>query len=151
MDEAIEWSAERIDAITAWTLVQASHAVGRALYELFGEQQLTPVQFGVLAQLAVTPDLNGSELARRVLIRPQSMGEVISTLVDRGHLVRRNRGGRGRPVSLQLTEQGRTTLDRAGAALDAMHDSGGLGLAPVDLRTLNELLHTVTDALVVRE
>jgi len=44
---------------------------------------LTPTQFGVLAQLSIHPGLIQSELARRNLVRPQSVDELIRSLIDR--------------------------------------------------------------------
>lgn len=135
-----DWTPAALQSIPAWTLVRAYHAVGRELYRLFADVDLTPVQFGVLAQLTATPDLTSSQLARAVLIRPQSMAEVVSTLVDRGLLERRGPGGRGRPVPLTVTAAGTAVLGRAGTALLDLHSAEGLGLEAPDLVTLNALL-----------
>lgn len=138
-----EWTAETLRAIPAWTLVRAYHAVGRELFRLFADVDLTPVQFGVLAQLTATPEVTSSQLARAVLIRPQSMAEVVTTLVDRGLLERRGPGGRGRPVPLTVTAAGTRVLDRAGRALQGLNSAAGLGLDDGDLVLLNDLLQRV--------
>ncbi|TDU87898.1 DNA-binding MarR family transcriptional regulator [Kribbella voronezhensis] len=137
------WSEDELARLPAWTLVQAYHAVAQGFHALFSEHRLTPVQFGVLAQLAVSPGLTQAELARRVLIRPQSMGELIGSLVDRGLLVRGGPGGKGRPVPVSLTEQGRSALEQAGTAVRAFNDSAALGLTAKEGSQLNELLHKV--------
>ncbi|KAA0016500.1 MarR family winged helix-turn-helix transcriptional regulator [Antrihabitans cavernicola] len=137
----VEWSTDDLAALPAWTLVQAYHAVAQGFGEIFAEHRLTPVQFGVLAQLAATPGLTQSQLARRVLIRPQSMGELIGTLVERGLLERHGPGGRGRPVPVTLTDQGRRTLASAGDSVRAFNQPSALGMSADEAATLNALLH----------
>nr|WP_225954958.1 MarR family winged helix-turn-helix transcriptional regulator [Kibdelosporangium phytohabitans] len=107
---------------------------------------MTPVQFGVLAQLAATPELLQAELARSVLIRPQSMAAVITQLVDRGLLERRGTGGRGRPVPIRLTDEGRQLLGQASAAVRRYNEPATLGLESYEAGMLNALLHKVIDA-----
>ncbi|GAB3838575.1 MarR family winged helix-turn-helix transcriptional regulator [Kribbella italica] len=141
-----EWTADTLASLPAWTLVQAYHGVAQGFTELFSAQRMTPVQFGVLAQLAVSPGLTQAELARRVLIRPQSMGELTGTLVDRGLLMRHGPGGRGRAVPVTLTEEGSATLARVGAAVREFNDPASLGLDPEEARILNGLLHKLIAA-----
>ncbi|MFE9581528.1 MarR family winged helix-turn-helix transcriptional regulator [Nocardia sp. NPDC006044] len=140
MDERT-WTSDRLDSLPAWTLVRAYHAVAHGFTELFEQHGLTPVQFGVLAQLAAGPDLLQSELARRVLVRPQSMAAVITQLVQRGLLERRGEGGRGRPVPIRLTAAGRRTLELAGSSVLEFNDPARLGLEPYEAGMLNALLH----------
>nr|WP_238356629.1 MarR family winged helix-turn-helix transcriptional regulator [Kribbella italica] len=137
----MQWTADDLAGLPAWTLVQAYHSVAQGFHALFAEQRLTPVQFGVLAQLAVTPGLTQAELARRVLIRPQSMGELIGSLVERGLLLRQGPGGRGRPVPVTLTEQGQAVLEQAGSAVRAFNQPEALGMTAGEAHQLNELLH----------
>lgn len=140
------WDAERLASLPAWTLVQAYHVVAQGFGQLFAEHRLTAVQFGVLAQLAAEPGLTQSVLARRVLIRPQSMGELIATLVERGLLVRDGPGGRGRPVPVRMTEAGREVLRQVGMAVVAFNEPATLGLSAAEASMLNELLHKVIAA-----
>lgn len=136
-----EWTTEALAELPAWTVVQAYHALARELYDLFARHGLTPVQFGVLAQLAATPDLLAAELARRVLVRPQSMAAVITDLAERGLLERQGPGGRGRPVPVRLTDEGRTVLSAAGDAMRRFNEPAALGLEPYEAGMLNALLH----------
>ena len=144
MDEQ-PWTQDSLAALPAWTLVRAYHTIAHGLTGLFERHGLTPVQFGVLAQLSATPDLLQSELARRVLIRPQSMAAVITQLVDRGLLERLGEGGRGRPVPLRLTDGGDRLLRRAAADVHGFNQPASLGLADYEAGMLNALLHKVID------
>ncbi|ALG09575.1 MarR family winged helix-turn-helix transcriptional regulator [Kibdelosporangium phytohabitans] len=145
MEEDV-WTGDALGRVTAWTLVRAYHAVAHEFTKLFDEHGLTPVQFGVLAQLAATPELLQAELARSVLIRPQSMAAVITQLVDRGLLERRGTGGRGRPVPIRLTDEGRQLLGQASAAVRRYNEPATLGLESYEAGMLNALLHKVIDA-----
>ena len=138
-----EWSLEELAELPAWTLVRAYHAVAQGFNATFAEHRLTPVQFGVLAQLSAVEHLTQSEVARRVLIRPPSMGELTAILVDRGLLFRHGPGGRGRRVPLALTDNGRALLARASASVRAFNDPSALGLTAEEAVTLNALLHNL--------
>jgi hypothetical protein len=95
------------EVLPAWTLVQAYHVVARGFTAVFAEVGLTPVQFGVLAVVADTPGPTQAELARAVMVRPQSVGEIVEVLERRGLLRREGEGGRGRRRPLVLTDAGR--------------------------------------------
>ncbi|OLR93546.1 MarR family winged helix-turn-helix transcriptional regulator [Actinokineospora bangkokensis] len=138
-----EWSEQRLDGLPLWTLVRASHLVGQDFGQLFARHRLSPVQFGVLAQLAAAPGLTQTELARRVLVRPQSMAELIGGLVERGLLVREGPGGRGRPVPLGLTDDGLALLRAAERDVVEFNSPGALGLTAAEAGQLNALLHRV--------
>ncbi|HEX7308541.1 MarR family transcriptional regulator [Lentzea sp.] len=127
--------------LPAWVVVRAYHAVVRELYDLFAAHGLTPVQFGVLAQLTESPGLLQAELARRVLVRPQSMTAVINDLVGRGLLRREGLGGRGRPVPVLITDDGRTAFAAAAAAMREFNEPANLGLAGYEAGMLTALLH----------
>ncbi|GAB3890632.1 MarR family transcriptional regulator [Kibdelosporangium lantanae] len=139
------WTDEALASMPAWTLVRAYHAIAHGFTSLFEQHDLTPVQFGVLAQLSASPDLLQAELARRVLVRPQSMAAVITQMVDRGLLERTGAGGRGRRVPIRLTDQGRQVLASAGAAVREFNDPANLGLEPYEAGMLNALLHKLID------
>lgn len=127
----------------AWTLVQAHHVVARGFAAVFAGVGLTPTQFGVLANLADDEGLTQAELARRVLVRPQSMGELTGSLLVRG-LVRRNGpAGRGNRSAIAITDAGREVMAAALPGVRAFNSPESLGLTPTQLATLDELLHTV--------
>ncbi len=137
------WSVELVASMPAWTLVQAFHAMARGFTELFAELGLTPTQFGVLGQLALEPGLIQSELARRVLVRPQSVGAVITYLADRDLVHREPGGGRGRARIVTITDAGQDLLAKAIPRLVRFNSPETLGLRPGEAETLNTLLHKV--------
>src|SRR4051794_17471278 len=72
------WEGGSPDDYVGWTLIQASHALGRHFEAALTSLGLTPMQFGVLVQLSLRPNLGSAELARLVLVTPQSMGSCCS-------------------------------------------------------------------------
>jgi DNA-binding MarR family transcriptional regulator len=138
-----EWSAAAIAELPAWTLVQAYHVVARRFWVAFAEAGLGPTQFGVLATLAADPALGQAELARRTLVSPQSIGELIVTLEKRGLIERSAVVVRGRRRPVHLTEAGHAMLRRVAPAIRRINSPESLGLDAAEAAELNRLLHLV--------
>ncbi|TKK81156.1 winged helix-turn-helix transcriptional regulator [Herbidospora galbida] len=130
-----------------WELIQTSYLVTRGFAEVFGTVGLTPIQFGVLASLADGDDLSQAELARAIMVRPQSLGEVALTLIDRGLVERDGPGGRGRRAALRITPAGRALLDRVLPAVAAFNRPANIGLSDADAAELIRMLRAVRAAL----
>lgn len=130
-----------------WELIQTSHVVARRFAEVFAAAGLTPTQFGVLAALADEPDLSQADLARIVLVRPQSMHHLIATLLERGLVQRAGPGGRGRRTRVELTDTGRHALRTALPAVHALNAPTTIGLDPGAAAALTRHLRTVRAAL----
>ena len=126
-----------------WTLVQTAHLASRRFTEVFAAAGLTPAQFGVLACLADGDDLSKADVARAILLRPQSVARVIDALVADGLVVREGAGGRGRRAGLTLTTAGRAALDRARPGAYAASQPQLLGLTAEQAAQLVAHLDTV--------
>lgn len=140
------WTGSEPD-LPLWELIQTSYVVARGFGEVFGTVGLTPIQFGVLASLADGDDLSQAELARAVMVRPQSLGEVAMTLIERGLVERDGPGGRGRRAGLRITAAGRTVLDRVLPGVEAFNAPDAIGLSGTESAELIRMLRTVRDTL----
>jgi len=138
-----EWTDAAISALPAWTLVQAYHGVARRFWAVFSDANLGPTQFGVLACLAANPHLGQGELARRTLVTPQAIGELMVSLEERGLVERTANPGRGRSRLVRLTEAGRAALRRITPAIHRINAPESLGLSASEAAELNRLLHLV--------
>jgi DNA-binding MarR family transcriptional regulator len=143
------WSGGDPGAVTGWTLVRAHHQIARLFTETLAGAGLTPAQFGVLVQLAAEPGASQAEIARRVLVTPQSIGELLGSLERLGH-VTRTPGRPGRATVVALTEAGRAALDRATPLVRQLNSPRALGLTAEEDATLNSLLHKVLRATATR-
>ena len=91
--------------------------------------------------------LSNAQLARRALITPQSMLEVLASLEQRGLLARRPDAANARIMRAELTPSGRRLLARADAVIAALDDELLAAVAPEEreqargalLRVMGEL------------
>jgi DNA-binding MarR family transcriptional regulator len=112
-DRAVITAAD-IDAVVGWTVIRAARRAARLLALTLKDHELTPVEFGVLAQLAAARgELTQAEVARAVEVRPQSVAPVIDGLSARGLLRREGARGRGRSGRLVLSDSGAALLEAA--------------------------------------
>jgi len=140
------FSIDDLDRFVTWTLVRAARRVERMLVDLFAAHSLTPVQFGVLAHLGTGAEFTQSQLARAVLIRPQSMSTVIAEMAARGLLERDGSGGRGRPTPVRLTPAGSDVLTAILPSVRWANEPERLGLDARRAARLNQILHNVLDS-----
>ena len=79
---------------------------------------LTLPAYTALSVLRVQDGLSNAQLARRSLVTPQSMSEVLTLLVDLGYVRRRAEPGHGRIIRTELTKAGGRALERCDRAVD---------------------------------
>lgn len=133
--------------VVLWELVQTAHLAGRRFAEVFAQHGLSPAQYGVLASLADGDDLSQADLARAVLVRPQSMARLVSAMVDAGLVTREGIGGRGRRTGLALTPRGSAVLEVVRPAARAVSTPAAVGLSDDQAAVLLDLLRTVQDTI----
>lgn len=135
-----------------WELIQTSHVVARGFHRVFAEAGLSATQFGVLAELddresTGAPAPSQAELARVVMLRPQSVGELVGSMLERGLVRRDGPAGRGRRTGLELTDVGRDAVHRAYPLVRAYNEPAAIGLDEDRARELTRILRTVRDTL----
>ena len=135
------------ESLPAWHLMQTAHVVGLRFVEMFAAVDLTPTQFAILMHLDDDEGLTQAQLARRVLVRPQSMGILVTGLLARGLVGRDGPGGRGRRSGVTLTDAGREALQRAWPAVRALNTPTALGLTAAQAAMLDESLDNVRRAM----
>ena len=89
--------------------------VRRRIDEVVGAHGLSVNQYTTLSVLERRSGLSNAQLARRALVSPQSMNEVLLALEQRGLVRRRAHPDHGRILQARLTAKGRRLL----AACDA--------------------------------
>jgi DNA-binding MarR family transcriptional regulator len=81
---------------------------------------LTLPAYTALSVLRAQDGLSNARLARRSLVTPQSMSEVLSRLVEQGYVRRLAEPGHGRVIRIELTKAGSRVLERCDRAVDAV-------------------------------
>ena len=131
-------------------MVRVSYQVGRLdrilrrrLADTLEPYRLSVAEYTTLSVLRDRSGLSNAQLARRSLITPQAMNEVLARLEARRLVRRRPDPEHGRIRPAELTASGRRALDRADAAVDELERELLQGLSAADRRSLSNLLASV--------
>lgn len=141
-----ELTTEQLDAIVTWSVVRVSRFLGQRLAERLVAHGLNPVHFGVLAYLAITPEMTQADLARAVLVRPQSIAPLLDGLEERGLIHRTGDRARGRRNPVRITDDGRRALDAVWDTALSTNDLSDAGLTGQESAELNRLLLKIIGA-----
>ena len=117
--------------------------MARALHE----QGVTITQFAVLTALSEEPGLSNAELARRAFITPQSMNENLRELEQCGWVTRSRHPTHGRILQIELTEEGRATLQACDTTVTVIEQRMLAELDPGQRRQLASALRSCIAAL----
>lgn len=140
MTEHHELTAEELDRVLTWSVVRVARFAGQRLSERLAAHGLNPIHFGVLAYLAIAPEMTQADLARAVLVRPQSIAPLLDGLQDRGLIRRTGDRARGRRNPVQITDDGRQALDAVWDIALSTNDLSDAGLTNQESAELNRLL-----------
>lgn len=107
-------------ARTIYLIKRLEAAIRLMLEKELGDLDLTPAQYTTLSMLAANGETSSSDLARRVLVTPQSMSEMIKAL-DRKALIKRRESETNRKVlDIALSPAGRALLEKAEVRVDGL-------------------------------
>ena len=112
---------------------------------------VTSIQFTVLSVVAHRDGLSSAELSRRFYVTPQSMGQLLTTLEERGLLERKEDSGNRRILRITLTPAGRDVVEQGARLIARLEEAAFSSLGPKEIKTLRALLRTVVDDLRNRE
>lgn len=87
--------------------------------------------------------MSQAQIARQVLVTPQSLGEMLRGLEDRGLVRRADPLSRGRPARVALTDDGAALLETAAPLVAALNEPAALGLTEAEHHRLDALLKKV--------
>ena len=146
--------AGTIPPFVGYPLALVAHLLGQRMDRGLSALGVTATGFGVLFQLQHNPEVSSAELARRVLVTPQSAGPLLARLERDGLVVRDQIGGPGTPIISRITERGRQRLAEAMALVQEIDDDLSAGLAPAEraalVQQLWEMLGRLSPAAVAR-
>lgn len=140
MTEHRELTADELDGVLTWSVVRVARFAGQRLAERLAAHGLNPVHFGVLAYLVIAPEMTQADLARAVLVRPQSIAPLLDGLEERGLIRRTGDRTRGRRNPVQITDDGRQALDAVWDIALSTNDLTDAGLTAQESAELNRLL-----------
>ncbi|MCF8480322.1 MAG: MarR family transcriptional regulator [Rhodospirillum sp.] len=104
-------------------LIRRSHQISVGLFhEACGEMGLTPIQFALLSGIDARPGLDQIQLSRLVGVDRATIGNVISRLEGRGHILRTPDERDRRVKRLALTGSGEAALEAARPLVKEVQD-----------------------------
>lgn len=130
-----------------YLLVRIGQALSQRWTRDLAPHGLSARQHGVLGVLAAHPGISAGALARAAMITPQSMGELLTGLEERGLVLRHPPAGRGHPARLELTDAARVLLADVRPVVEAGNSPAALGLTAGEIGRLRELLVKVLTAV----
>jgi DNA-binding MarR family transcriptional regulator len=137
---ATEIIEDGADPTLLYLVGRIDRVVRRAIGAVLKAQGLSVNQYTTLSVLERRSGLSNAQLARRALVSPQSMNEVLLTLEDRGLVRRRAHPDHGRILQARLTAKGRSLLARCDAEVHEVEARMVSGLADEDRRALRRAL-----------
>ncbi len=105
-----------------YVIGRVHQGVRRELNVRLGEWDLSLPHFTTLSVLRRRPDLSNAQLARRSLVTPQSMIDIVSSLEQRGLVARTADPAHGRILRARLTPEGRRIVDAVAPAVAELED-----------------------------
>lgn len=146
MTDRVQLHQDDIDGILMWSLIRAARRAGQIVSDALRPHGLNPVQFGVLAQLAAAGMMTQAQLARAVLVRPQSMAPLLTEMEELGLITRSQMRERGRSNPVALTDAGAQRLREAWPSASNTNDLSRVGIDVDSSRAVNKrLLQVIHD------
>ncbi len=93
-----------------------THATRLRMDEALRDLNLSSFQYTILSVLEHNDGLSSAKLSQRFHVKPQTMGEMIALLVNKGLIIRRESDANRKVLCLSLTEAGVDAV-RAGDAI----------------------------------
>ncbi len=106
---------------------------------------VTYVQFALMRSISRASKMSAAELARRIGITPQSVGEVIAALLRKNYISRTEDDATRRILRLSLLPAGEAVLAKAEVMLDAIEAEWTKDIDPAALREAKAVLGHLID------
>ncbi|GGX07068.1 hypothetical protein GCM10007242_10530 [Pigmentiphaga litoralis] len=136
-----------LGASTTYLVSQVHFALRNRTEAALKKYAVTGIQYTVLSVLGHRDGLSSADLSRRFYVTPQSMGQLLSTLEERGLLVRREDAANRRILRVSLTPEGRKLVDAGAKDIEAVETDAFSCLDPRDLKTMRANLRTLVGEL----
>lgn len=105
-----------------YVIGRVNQGIRREMRLRLARWKLSVQEFTTLSVLASRPGLSNAQLARRSLVTPQSMIEILTKLEARGLVRREVDPSHGRILRAELTAAGRTLIGEAVPAIQRIQD-----------------------------
>jgi DNA-binding MarR family transcriptional regulator len=137
----------RIGASTTYLISQVHFALRSRTEAALKKYAVTGIQYTVLSVLAHRDGLSSADLSRRFYVTPQSMGQLLSSLEERGLLARNEDMSNRRILRVSLTDAGRELVEAGAKDIAEVESLAFAILDGNDLQRLRSNLHALVGSL----
>lgn len=103
-----------------YAVVRVAHVLSQKMDRQLSDLGLSANGYGVLFQLQSDPGVSSAELARRIVLTPQSVGPLLAKMARDGLVAREQPGGPGTAIITQITAEGQRRLEAATAVVHGL-------------------------------
>lgn len=130
---------------TAYLIGRVDRIVRRALEERIQDQNVSVFGYTAMSVLEARPGLSNAELARRSMVTPQGMNQIVASLSALG-MIRRRPDPRNRRVQLlELTDDGHRVVAACNRRVEAVERELLACLSPAQRGELKSILLTIVN------
>jgi DNA-binding MarR family transcriptional regulator len=140
--DAHSQNGEADEASLIYVLGRVHQGLRREMRARLGEWDLSVQEYTALSVLKARPALSNAQLARRALVTPQSMIEILAKLEARGLVKRRVDRNHRRILRAELTPRGENLLAAADPEIRAIGERMLDGVPARHREIANAALHT---------
>ncbi len=124
----------------SYVIGRLDHVLRRRIAEVVEPHGLTVSQYTAMSVMRTRPGISNAQLARRTLITPQSMNEVLAQLEGQKLVRRTPDPGHPRAINTDLTARGEHVLAACDTDVDALEEDLLAGLHVSEVEQLQETL-----------
>jgi DNA-binding MarR family transcriptional regulator len=105
-----------------YVIGRLDHGIRREMRRMLGEWDLSVPEFTAMSILMRRPGLSNAQLARRTMVAPQSMIEILASLEARSLVHRSVDPNHGRILKSELTQPGERLIAAAQVVVEEVQD-----------------------------
>jgi DNA-binding MarR family transcriptional regulator len=128
------------EASLIYIVGRVHQGIRREMRRRLAPWNLSVQEYTALAVLGARPGLSNAQLARRALVTPQSMIEILAKLERRALVARREDPAHRRILRAELTTEGRELLSAADPAIVAIQDEMLAGVTEHERRAASSAM-----------
>jgi DNA-binding MarR family transcriptional regulator len=144
---ALAADTEAPEASLIYIVGRLHQGIRREMRRRLAPWKLSVQEYTALAVLGARPGLSNAQLARRALVTPQSMIEILAKLERRELVARHEDPAHRRILRAQLTAQGRKLLSAADPAIAAIQDEMLVGVPAHERQAAARVMHSAMTRL----
>lgn len=126
-------------------LQRATHATLRALAARLADENLSPSEINVLANMADGQFRSVGEVAMAAGVKPTTLTSILDRLTKRGYIGRELDLGDRRSFMVHLTPEGTEAAERASAAMAGLADEAMKSLTAADIAGFRKVVRALTE------